>query len=73
MAETDKVTRHDIFLKARLMSEGVRMREMELPSFKELSKSCFEIDLPDKINPDDIDEFGMRHYIRIDTVTYSDG
>jgi len=57
MAETGKITKDDIFLKARLMSEGVRMKDVEAPSFQELSKSCFEIDLPKKINLDDIDEF----------------
>jgi len=62
MAEKANITKDDIYLKARLMSEGVRMQGVDLPSFQELSKSCYEIDLPKKINMDDIEEImGLFH------------
>jgi hypothetical protein len=57
VAEKANITKDDIYLKARLMSEGVRMRDLEVPSFKELSKSCSEIELPEKLDPDDVEEF----------------
>lgn len=55
MADTSRITKDDIFLKARLMSEGVRIPGAKIPPFRELKKSCFEIDLPKKLDLEDVD------------------
>lgn len=55
MAEAKKITREDIHLKARILSEGVRIEGLEMPSFREMDEWCDE-PIPDKLNLDDIDE-----------------
>ncbi len=55
MAENGKITREDIHLKARVLSEGVRVKGLEMPPFKDLADGG-HIPMPDKLNVDDVEE-----------------
>jgi len=61
MAETRNITKDDVYLKARIMSEGLRVEGFEMQPFNELKKSTGEIDMPKKLNLDDTEEL-MRCY-----------
>jgi hypothetical protein len=55
MARTRDLTKEDIYLKARIMSEGLRVDGLELPSFQELQKGVGEVDVPKDLDMKDID------------------
>ena len=55
MAENGKITRKDIYLKARVLSEGVRVKGLKVPPFKDLADGG-HIPMPDKLNVEDVEE-----------------
>ncbi len=54
MAEKRKITQDDIYAKARIMSEGVRIEGVEMPSSEQMAEAN-EI-IPEKLNFDDPEE-----------------
>ncbi|MCP4682744.1 MAG: hypothetical protein GY864_10460 [Desulfobacterales bacterium] len=54
MVEKRKITQNDVYVKARIMSEGVRIKGVEMPSLDEIADACKII--PEKLNFDDPEE-----------------
>jgi len=61
MVEKGKITQDDIYAKARIMSEGVRIEGVEMPSSEQMAKAS-EI-IPEKLNYDNPEEI-WRLYAR---------
>jgi len=55
------ITKDDIYLKARIMSEGLRIEGLALPSFQELQKSSAEAEVPERLDAKDTESL-LRFY-----------
>lgn len=53
MAEERPITEQDVFIKARLMSEGVRIKDVQMPSMEELTRATAA--LPERLDYDDVE------------------
>ncbi len=54
MIEKRKITQNDVYIKARIMSEGVRIKGLEMPSMEDINDVAKII--PEKLNFDDPEE-----------------
>lgn len=60
MSEMRNITKEDILAKARILTEGVRIRGFDIPGFREMEK-IGDVPMPQKVNADDGEEI-LRLY-----------
>ncbi len=62
MESMERITSEDIFVKARVLSEGVRVKGLAVPSFKEMADGG-HISMPDKLDLNNLEEV-LKYYVQ---------